>query len=208
MEWKETGGSFESAPAGTHIARCIKLIDIGTQQNEYQGQVTYPRQVIIAWELPNELMSKGDFEGKPFTTSKFYTASLHEKATLRKDLVNWRGRDFTEEELGGFDPKKILGAPCMLSLTLNEKQKIRISGVMALPKGSHLPDQINKSVYFSLEPNLYDATLFESFSEGIKKIIKQSPEWQHINNPNGVVTNIKKSEQVGSFDDFEDDIPF
>jgi hypothetical protein len=205
MEWKATGGSFEQAPAGSHIARCIKLIDIGTHKNEYQGQVSFPRQVIVAWELPNELMTSGEYEGKPFNVSRFYTASLHEKSTLRKDLINWRGRDFTEEELGGFDPKKILGAPCMLSLSLNDKQKIKVSGVMAAPKGMTVPAQINESVYFSLEPNQFKQEVFDSLSDGIKKLIEVSPEYQSLK---GVEPAPLPKQNGDSFDNFEDDIPF
>src|ERR1700685_4504260 len=103
MKWPDTrGGDFEQPPIGTHMARCVRVIDIGTQRGEYQGKVNIRRQCIIAWELPTELMSEGDSAGKPFIVSRFYTASLGKKANLRADLQNWRGREFTEEELSGF----------------------------------------------------------------------------------------------------------
>lgn len=102
MKWNDAGsGNYEQPPVGTHLARCIKVIDIGTQKGEFQGKVTMKRQVIIGWELPNETMTEGEHAGKPFGVSKFYTASLNEKANLRADLANWRGRDFTPQELGG-----------------------------------------------------------------------------------------------------------
>src|ERR1043165_7214119 len=94
--------SFEQPPSGSHAARCIAIIDLGTQRSTYEGEAQIKRQVIVRWELPTELMTTGDFQGKPFTVSKFYTASLHEKSGLRKDLASWRGRDFTPEELKGF----------------------------------------------------------------------------------------------------------
>lgn len=203
MQFKDSGnGDFEQPPIGTHVARCIKLIDIGTQKGEYQGKATFKRQVIIGWELPNELMTTGDFTGKPFTTSKFYTQSLNEKSTLRADLKNWRGRDFTEAELAGFDAKNIIGKPCMLSLTTNEKGKIRVTGIMALPKGTAVPDQVNPTVYFSLEPGEFDQAVFDGISEGIKKMIMVSPEYQSIKSP------AAPHHEPGSFNDFEDDIPF
>jgi hypothetical protein len=145
------GGDFEQAPVGTEAARCIKLIDIGTQEGEYQGAPTHRRQVIVSWELPNSLMSQGEQSGKPFVVSKFYTASLGEKANLRKDLVNWRGREFTVEELAGFEMKNILGKPCMLSITANDKGKSRVGAVMALPKGMSVPEAVNSLFYFSLD---------------------------------------------------------
>lgn len=203
MQFKDNGGGdFEQPPIGTHIARCIKLIDIGTQKGEYQGKANFKRQVIIGWELPNELMTTGDSEGKPFTTSKFYTQSLSEKANLRADLKNWRGRDFTEAELAGFDAKNILGKPCMLSLTTNDKGKVRVTGVMALPRGSTVPDQVNSTVYFSLEPDEFDQATFDGISDGIKKMIMVSPEFQSIKSPSA------QHHGHGNFSDFDDDIPF
>lgn len=200
MKWTDTGGgSFEQAPIGSHVARCVKVIDIGTQKGEYQGQATMKRQCIIGWELPTELMETGDYAGKPFTVSKFYTASLSEKANLRKDLANWRGRDFTEQELAGFDSKNIIGKPCMVSIIHNEKAKARVAGVMAIPKGLTVPEQVNDSVFFSLDE--FDQAVFDSLSDGYKKLIMASPEYQHVTSQNQNVGG-------GSFSDMESDIPF
>ncbi len=201
MKWSDTGGTdFEQAPIGTHVARCVKLIDIGTQKGEYQGKATARRQCIVGWELPTELMQDGENSGKPFVVSRFYTASLGEKANLRKDLENWRGRQFTEQELQGFDSKNILGKPCMLSVIHNEKGKARVSGVMAVPKGMAVPDQINATVYFSLDE--FDQKAFDALSEGYKKLIQASPEYQQIKAGGSEV------KPKGHFDDMEDDIPF
>lgn len=170
------GGSFEQAPAGTHVARCYKLIDIGTTLQEFQGEAKRRHQVIIGWELPNELMTTGEFAGQPFTCSKFYTLSLHEKANLRHDLKNWRGRDFTEAELGGFDVKSILGATCMVSLTTNDKGRADVSGVMALPKGTTVPESVNPPTYFSLDE--FDQSVFDAFSDKMQALIGKSDEYK------------------------------
>lgn len=191
MQWSDSGsGDFEQPPIGTHVARCVKIIDIGTQKGEYQGKATFKRQVIIGWELPTELMGEGDYAGKPFVVSRFYTASLSEKANLRKDLANWRGRDFTDQELAGFAAKNILGKTCMLSLTLNDKGKVRVTGVMAAPKGMAVPEQINPSVYFSLDE--FSREAFEKLSDGYKKFIQASPEFRSATDPsNGDDVNRK-----------------
>lgn len=200
MKWTDTGGGdFEQAPVGTHVARCVKIIDIGTQKGEYQGKVNIRRQCIVGWELPNELMTEGDFKGKPFVVSRFYTASLGEKANLRKDLENWRGRAFTEQELLGFESKNILDKPCMLSIIHNDKGRARVSGVMAVPKGTQAPERVNNLVYFSLDD--FDQKVFDSLSEGYKKLIQSSPEYAQL-------VNGGSKKPAGKFDDMEDDIPF
>lgn len=202
MKWTDNGGhEFEQPPVGTHIAICTKVIDIGTQKGEYQGKTNFKRQVIIGWELPNELMTVGDYAGKPFTVSRFYTSSLSEKANLRADLVNWRGREFTEQELQGFESRDILGKPCMLSIVLNDKNKAKVKGVIALPRGSAVPPQVNPSVYFSLEE--FDQDVFDSLSDGIKNIIMLSPEYKNLSTPEPA------QEFAGDpFEDMADDLPF
>lgn len=181
---KETGnGDYEQPPVGTHLARCTRLIDIGTQESDYQGTLSRKRQLIVGWELPNELMTRGEAAGKPFATSKFYTMSLGEKANLRKDLSNWRGRDFSPEELAGFEAKNLLGACCMLSLTENDKGKVRVTGVMALPKGMQKPSQVNEDVYLSLDPDEFDLAVFNGLSDKMKEMIRKSPEYDAIMNP-------------------------
>lgn len=200
--------SFEQPPTGSHAARCIAIIDLGTQRTTYEGEAQIKRQVIVRWELPTELISTGDFAGKPFTVSKFYTASLHEKAGLRKDLASWRGRDFTADELKGFDLKSVVGKACMLAVGMSEKGKAKVTSVMGLPKGMQVPNQITPSFNFSLDANEFKDETFEALSKGFKEMVIASPEYQMIlrrrANP--------QSEEVAYPDEGlpvgEDDIPF
>lgn len=194
------GGSFEQAPVGTHAARCHKLIDIGTTEQEFNGEVKKRHQIIIGWELPTELMTSGEFAGQPFTVSGFYTLSLHEKANLRNILKNWRGRDFTDEELKGFDLKSILGAPCMLSVTSNDKGRAEVGGVMALPKGMQVPEAMNPPTYFSLDT--FDQAVFDSFSEKMQALIAKSDEYKSLSGK----APAKAAVSAAEFSD--DDIPF
>lgn len=196
------GGDFQHAPVGTHAARCIRLIDLGTQEGEYQGKPTLRNQVLMMFELPNEMMDTDP--PKPFIVSKFYTNSLGEKANLRKDLVTWRGRDFTAEELHQFDLQAVLGAPCLLSVVPkgNGKDGVKIAGVMKLPKGQEIPPATNEPSAFWLDE--FNQEAFDGLSDGIKKIIQKSPEYQEA-----VGTKAPRSQPPkGNFDDMDDDIPF
>jgi hypothetical protein len=196
------GGDFQQAPVGTHVARCIRLIDLGTQEGEYQGKKTMRNQVLVMWELCNEMM---EIEGqqKPFIVSKFYTNSLSEKANLRHDLIQWRGRDFTPEELGKFDLQSILGAPCMISIVANDKGKHKVGGVMKMPKGTPAPEAMNPLFAFWLDE--FNQASFDGLSDGIKKIIQRSPEYVEATQGKQPRSQPAKA---GSFDDMEDDIPF
>ena len=176
----QEGGDFKGVDAGTYPARCIKVIDLGTQHGDYLGTAQVKKQVLITFELPTELMESGEWAGSPYAISKFYTASLSEKATLRHDLEAWRGRPFTEEELKGFDLKNVIGKPCMISVIKTEAGKSKINSVMAVMKGMTVPDVFNPLVFFDIDE--WDSGIFASLSDGIKKIIMESDEGKERHN--------------------------
>lgn len=201
MKLSDNGGKeFEAAPVGNHLARCIGMIDLGTQEQNYEGKTSYARKIVLRWELPNELMSDGEYAGRPFIVSRFYTASLGEKANLRKDLVSWRGKEFSPEELMGFDSKNLLDKPCMVNVTHNDKGKAKVAGVTPVPKGMQVPGRVNDLLYFSLEASEYKPATFEALADFYKEQIRKSPEWADLHG-NG-------TKPAGKFDDFASDIPF
>lgn len=165
-------GDFEKAPPGTHVGLCFRVLELGTQHEEWQGEEKISLRVLISWELPGELMA----DGRPFAVSRFYTNSLHEKATLRKDLEAWRGRAFTEHELAGFDLAQILGKPCLVSVSHTEKGKERVNAVLALPKGTPVPTLTNEPLAFFLDE--WDDAVFEKIPKGIRAIIERSDEYK------------------------------
>ena len=171
---KNDGGERIVIPAGTHVARCYGIIDLGTQYSEKFGNKS--RKVQIQWELPNEPMD----DGRPLAISKKYTLSLNEKSNLRKDLESWLGRSITaKEEREGFALGSMLGAPCLLSVIhaeSNGKTYANIAGVMSVPKGTAVPDQVNPMVSYDIE-NGKDA-IYAKLPEWIRKIIDESQEFK------------------------------
>ena len=105
---KNTGGDFELIPAGTHIARCVQMVHVGTVLETIKGQDKELNKVRISWELPNETKEFKEGEGeKPYLMAKDYTLSMDERANLRKMLESWRGKGFTPEEAEAFDITKL-----------------------------------------------------------------------------------------------------
>lgn len=200
----EGAGSFELAPAGTHTARCYRIIDLGTQRTEWQGEQKTARKVLVCWELlGDERMS----DGRPFSVAKRYTASLHEKAQLRKDLAAWRGRDFTPEELKGFELRKMLGAFCLLNLIKVEKagrDYVNVASIMALPKGMPKPEGVNDLLAFDLAE--FDQAAFDQLSDHLQEKIIGTPEYQALQAT--LAPPQASAPAPGDFDDFADDIPF
>jgi hypothetical protein len=173
---KETGGGdFQQAPAGSHVARCVKIIDIGTHHGEYLGEPTVRNQIIVQWELPEESIEI-DGEKRPLIVSKFYTNSLSEKANLRRDLQSWRARPFTTEELLSFDLNTILNAPALLSIVHNDKNKAQIVGVSKLAKGMQCAPAYNKPSAFWIDE--WNQRAFDELSSGFQRLITDSDEYK------------------------------
>ena len=209
---EDTGGSFESTPTGSHLARCYRIVDVGTQKSEYQGQVKYLRKVMLGWEI-HGVNDDGTpikmKDGRPFAMFKNYTMSWSDKATLRIDLQAWRGKPFSAEEMRRFDLKTVLGAWCMLNVVERQgndgKMYVNVANISPVPamiKQAGLPAAINKNEMFSLsEP---DMEMFNTFSDSLKKKIQASPEWEKLQN------KPKQTASAPALDDgfIDDDIPF
>ena len=130
---KNSGGDFINAPAGTHQAVCIDVVDLGIVKTEWQGKTKEQHKIRIVWQL-NESMP----DGRPFISSRRYTLSLSEMSALRPDLEAWRGRPFTEQELEGFDVETVIGANCLLTIVHEQKggkTYSNVKSVAALVKG-------------------------------------------------------------------------
>jgi len=183
---EDKGGNFERCPSGMHLARCYRIVDLGTQKSEYMGQVKYLHKLMIGWEI-HGTDDKGNplkmMDGRPFAIFKNYTLSWSEKANLRLDLQSWRGKPFTQEEMRRFDLKNVLGAWCMINVIeragQDGKMYTNVNGVTPVPaiiKQNGLPAAVNKNELFNIsEP---DMAMFNSFSDHLKKKIEASPEWQ------------------------------
>src|SRR5664280_3623167 len=79
-------------PAGTHVARCYGIIDLGRQYSQKFGR--WANKIMVQFELPADLTD----DGRPSVISKTYTLSLNDKASLKKDLESWLGRPVTADE--------------------------------------------------------------------------------------------------------------
>ena len=165
--------SYPTVAVGVHKARCVRVIDLGTQQNDYQGQISWKRQVMLIWEVPSETDNKGE----PLTISKFYTLSLNEKANLANDLVSWRGRPFTETEKKAFDISKVAGKPCSINVILNQNGKPKVSTVMPIGKNDEIAQQFHPNMVFSITDfQEKKMEVFNQLPEGIRNIILKSKE--------------------------------
>jgi len=202
------GAEYDPCPPGVYIATCYAMYDLGTKFNEFSGRDR--RECAIMWELDGITITRKDKDGKdeesPRSITGWYTLSLHEKAKLRQHLEAWRGRAFTGEELQGFEMYNLLGKPCQIQVLHKKKQnggvKAEISAIMPLPKGMPAPELVNELKFFSFDKEDAERSMdIEDVTEGMKRLIKKSQEWESIDITGDIGDN------VGG-DDEDEDAPF
>jgi len=177
------GGDFKLIPSGVHIGRCFRIVDLGTQKEDYQGEEKLLPKIVIYWELHGEdeqgnpLMADN---GEPLFIWQEYTASLGKKAKLRGALESWRGRPFTDDELKGFDISKLLNQYCMVNVThtvsKQNKTYANVSSLTPLPAAlkNAKPAAVLPSAVYDITK--HDEKLFSTFHEKLKEKINSSLE--------------------------------
>lgn len=164
----------------TYPARCVEVIELGTQQVTFEGNEKSVVQVQLVFEIPSEQYTGGDMEGHPVRTFSTYTMSTHPKAKLGQALVAWRGREFSDEEKAAFTLDKVLGVPC--NLTINDKGYVK--AITKLTKGLAIADAHYPLRYFSLNKDDFkkpeNLQFLSEMHEKLQEKIRQSPEYQAL----------------------------
>jgi hypothetical protein len=177
----------ENPPTGSVSGVLIQIVDLGHQKKVWQGQEQLKPTLLLVFEI-DEKMS----DGRRFTVNREFTTSLHEKSNLRLFLEGWRGSKYTEEQLGQFDPKKLLGAACILSLVESKDGKyVNIDAASKLMKGMEPIEPTNPIVFFDMAH--YSKEAFDKLWPWVKKKVEQSPEYKKATN---------------GFNDMPDDLPY
>lgn len=201
------GQDFPPIDPGTHHAVCYGVVDLGTHENTIYG--TKAQKIWIAWELPDQRIEY-DKDGKHYNVarsiSKIYTLSIHEKSNLGKDLVSWRGKQFTDEEKQGFDILTILGANCLLQVVhqqKNGKTYANISTIAKLMKNMQKLKPENPLIQYSIETNGFEIP--DNIPDWVKKLIAKSEEHQGGFRPSEDNIDAENAQFPPAEDD---DIPF
>ncbi len=175
---KGEGGDYAVCPPGNHPAVLVAMIDLGTQEEAYQGQSRKVRQVFLVWELTAEKAPGSAFN---FVLGKAYTLSFHEKAGLRQMAEKWRGKPYPEE--AEIDYGAMVGKTCLLSVvnkqSANNRTYAQVAGVSAVPKGLAVPNPMHKPFTWEIGTNTpaeLPDWLPYCIGEKVPDVIKRAPE--------------------------------
>ena len=177
MKVKGIGGATAPLENGVYTAVCTQVIDLGMQYSEKFKKSS--RRLILGWEILGESVEI-DGEECPRMVTKEYGFSIGERSNLRKDLKAWRNKDFTKEELEGFEIGNLLNVPCNLQLNKNERDYNEIVSITTLPKGTQIAaEDTNKQVIlFDTEDN-NTWNMYSLIPQWIQKKIQKSDNFEN-----------------------------
>lgn len=171
---EKSGSGIAPLAEDTYPAVCYALIDLGEQ---YSAQFEkYSDQIAIGWEIIGETITV-DGEEIPRSFFNTYNKSLNQKAKLRKDLVSWRGKEFSADELKEFNLRNIVGIPCMIQIIHKKsadgtRTYANLGSVTKIPKGFPVPKGQLKPVIYDIESD--DPAKVEELPQWMADKIKAS----------------------------------
>ena len=210
MSLKPTASSktFEPVPAGSHAAYIFSLVDLGTQESNGMYGLKQEPKIRIGFETPGKtIIIEG--EKTPMTIYKEYTNSLGQKAALRKHLEGWSGKPMTEDQIKNFDPSKLLGKKCLITVVHATSKTgnvyAKIDGMSALPDGmAPMPPMHHAKLTYDISQG-EDAT-FQKFPDFLKEQIAGCLEWTRTTATGDTVE--PSSQTTPPAEPLDDNIPF
>lgn len=206
------GGDFKLLPAGIHAACCDQVISVGLQNITWAGKAKVQPKVFLRFEVPQERLEyekDGQNFNRPMSIGVMLTNSLSEKATLRKFLESWRGREFSGDELKNFDLMQVLGKPCMLTVEHNEGTDKTYANIKAISRffpeivvaGNRVPvkEPVAEMPLLAYDPD-HEPAAYDKLPDWLRKKVDERVHPEAAATPAAPET---------AADDFKDsDIPF
>src|SRR5690606_27917890 len=190
----------ELCPDGTYAARCIRIIDMGTQTHKVYGD---SRKVNFVFENLDEENEDGD----PHLHYRTFNAKLTPKADLTKAISKWMKVKIEKGDT--YDLDDLLNQPCMITVETQEKddgdERSVITSITSVPKSmGKLPKATNDVYSMYLTEDGFDQEIFDDLPEWMQNAIKESPEWEELEEA-GVVKGKGKSKGKKKRDEDEED---
>lgn len=181
------------APEGSHVGICVRIYDMGTQKEEFEGKMKLNRKLRLGFELPDERAVFNPDKGEqPFMVDLTLNFSSFERSNFMKTMTGWLGKPPEQS----FDIEELLGRAGMVNVVHKEaKGKVyaNVTSITPVPKAllKAIPDPENKPVYWSVE-NGKDAA-YDKLPDFLKKMADASIEF-NTESPDDAAANPLKDQ--------------
>ena len=204
----------ENPEVGNHVGILSQIITVGTQQSSFNGEAKEAFKLLLGFEIPDQLYTKGQQAGQTMLVKNEWNVSTHPNAGLRKILEPWLGVFESEEHMKETLEQlhRMIGATALVNISHSEQGFANIASLTPPIAGMAVPVPTRIPVLFTLEPinwNPSEAELgqmteiqyeiyqqcgpmkavFDSLPEGTKKRIGKSPEFIELNGGPLIIPN-------------------
>lgn len=175
LKLKNETADRELLDEGSYPAKCIYIIDMGTQTTQY-GEA---RKINFGF-----LTGEKKEDGSPFVLFRTFPAKITAKSDLGKAIKKWMKVEIEKGDV--FDLDELLNTDCMISVEHSDEDDDgnvwdNIASITKLPKSMD-PVKVPKKIEpFSLYlDDSFDKEMFSDLPDFIKDKIKKSPEYKSI----------------------------
>jgi hypothetical protein len=158
--------SFELLKAGMYKCVLYGIVDIGTQEVDFQGETKIKRKMYMLFE-PIEYPERN--------FAKKYTLSNHKKASLINDLTAWIGK------LGdNFNVYSLIGRTALLNVVnteVGDKTYQKIANICPPIDGDEKIKPQHDIIKYSIKCHGFEGERFNALPDWIKKQIQCSHEY-------------------------------
>lgn len=180
LKARSTGSKSKDLPeVDTHMARLVGLVDLGHQPGfEWNGrEIESAYKVEFVYELPNSLMK----DGRPHWVSEEVKVNDFEgKGIMSTMMARVRTLDKSNDSQDGKDLTRLLGKPCMITLSEGSNGYPKIKGqaaVSSIPAGMPVPDLVNDKFAFDMDDP--DMAVWERLSEFTQDRVKRALDFDN-----------------------------
>jgi len=169
--------NYQPCPPGVFAAALYRVLDLGTQNEVFDGKQSQRRKVLLSFEILDDDAATND--GTHLSVHKRFSWTMHPQGSLRGFLANWRGKPFTDTEANSFDFERVMGQVGLLNIIHNERQgKVfaNISSITPLPRGMVAAKPQNQHVMFHCD--YPDLAVLDNLGRSLRESIEQAPEFQ------------------------------
>jgi len=180
LKARSTGGNKgEQAPAGTHMARLVGLVDLGHQPGYvYEGkQVESKFKILFLYELVDTAME----DGRPFWVEESVNVSDYEpkqkgkvSSTMMLRVRTLDGYDGVSDN--GNNLAALIGKTCMVTSYQKDNGYAAIQTVAGMPQGMNVTELKNTPVTFNMDET--DVDTFLKFPEWRQTNIKRALDFE------------------------------
>lgn len=187
-EMKDFGNSdnqkkYEEPPIKTYPARLVGIFDVGTHKKYNSQEWETNRSIVLRFELLGDAKTS---EGENFVKDKIFKWTNHTKSGLIT-VFQALGMPVypvkNETELGGwyeipkgYDYKKHLGAPCIVSIVpKQQKEGAKIGTISQIVEGMKVPEATSPLIYLDWDDKNF-ITVLEGCPKYIQSMVMNSKE--------------------------------